>query len=129
MSKRFRPWNPEQSFLFPPAPRDWLPENHLVYFLLDVVPQMDLRPILQPYHAEERGQPPYHPAMLVTLLLYGYATGTFSSRRLMAGCETDVAYRVMVGEELPDFRPIRDFRKRDRTALEGRFVEVLTLGA
>ena len=129
MSKHFRPWNPEQSFLFPPAPRDWLPENHLVYFLLDVVPQMDLRPILQPYQAEERGQPPYHPTMLVTLLLYGYATGTFSSRRLMARCETDVAFRVIVGQDIPDFRTISDFRKRHLAALEGFFVDVLKLCA
>jgi transposase len=129
MSKHFRPWNPDQSFLFPPAPRDWLPENHLVYFLLDVIPQMDLQPILRPYQTEERGQPPFHPTMLVTLLLYGYATGTFSSRRLMARCETDVAYRVIVGEDIPDFRTISDFRKRHLTALEGLFVEVLKLCA
>ncbi len=129
MSKTFRPWNPDQAFFFPPAPRDWLPENHLVYFLLDVIPQMNLQPILQPYHAEERGQPPYHPTMLVTLLLYGYATGTFSSRRLMARCETDVAYRVIVGEDIPDFRTISDFRKRHLTALEGLFVDVLKLCA
>lgn len=129
MSKQFRPWNPDQSFLFPPAPRDWLPENHRVYFLLDVVPQMDLQPILLPYQAEERGQPPYHPTMLVTLLLYGYATGTFSSRRLMARCETDVAFRVIVGEDIPDFRTISDFRKRHLAALEGLFVDVLKLCA
>jgi transposase/cell division septum initiation protein DivIVA len=129
MSKQFRPWNPEPSFLFPPSPRDWLPENHLVYFLLDVIPQMNLQPILQPYQNEERGQPPYHPTMLVTLLLYGYATGTFSSRRLMARCETDAAYRVIVGDDIPDFRTISDFRKRHLTALEGLFVDVLKLCA
>jgi transposase len=129
MCKHFRPWNPQQSFLFPPSPRDWLPEGHLVYFLLDVVPQMDLQPILLPYQSEDRGQPPFHPVMLVTLLLYGYATGTFSSRRLMARCETDVAYRVIVGEDIPDFRTISDFRKRHLTALEGLFVEVLKLCA
>jgi transposase len=129
MSKQFRPWNPDQAFLFPPAPRDWLPENHLVYFLLDVMPQMNRQPILQPYQAEDRGQPPYHPTRLTTLLLYGYATGTFSSRRLMARCETDVAYRIIVGEDIPDFRTISDFRKRHRTALEGLFVDVLKLCA
>lgn len=129
MSKHFRPWNPEQSFLFPPSPRDWLPENHLVYFLLDVVPHMNLQPILQPYQAEQRGQPPYHPTMLTTLLLYGYATGTFSSRRLMSRCETDAAFRVIVGEDIPDFRTISDFRKRHLSALEGLFVEVLKLCA
>jgi len=129
MSKKFRPWDPEQSYLFAPSPRDWLPENHLVYFLLDVVAQMDLSAILRPYQAEERGQPPFHPRMMVTLLLYGYATGTFSSRRLMARCETDIACRVIVGEDIPDFRTISDFRKLHLTALEGLFVEVLKLCA
>jgi transposase len=129
MSKHFRPWNPDQAFLFPPAPRDWLPENHLVYFLVDVLPQMNLQPILQPYQAEDRGQPPFHPGLLTTVLLYGYATGTFSSRRLMARCETDVAFRVIVGEDIPDFRTISDFRKRHLTALEGLFVDVLKLCA
>ena len=129
MRKTFRPWDPDQVFLFPPAPKDWLPEGPLVYFLLDVVPQMDLQPLLKPYQAESRGQPPYHPVMLVTLLLYGYATGTFSSRRLMARCETDVAYRVIVGEDIPDFRTISDFRKRHLTALEGLFLDVLKLCA
>ncbi len=129
MSKHFRPWNPDQAFLFPPAPRDWLPENHLVYFLLDVLPQMNLQPILQPYQVEDRGQPPFHPGLLTTVLLYGYATGTFSSRRLMARCETDVAFRVIVGEDIPDFRTISDFRKRHLTALEGLFVDVLKLCA
>ena len=90
---------------------------------------MDLQPILDPYQAEERGQPPFHPVMLLTLLLYGYATGTISSRRLMARCETDVACRVIVGEDIPDFRTISDFRKRHWTALKGLFVEVLKLCA
>jgi transposase len=129
MSKPYRSWNPDQSFLFPPSPRDWLPENHLIYFLLDVLPQIDLQPIHQPYQTDERGQPPYHPTMMVALLLYGYATGTFSSRRLMARCETDAAFRVIVGDDIPDFRTISDFRKRHLTALEGLFVEVLKLCA
>lgn len=129
MSKQFRPWNPDQSFLFPPSPRDWLPENHLVYFLLDVIPQMNLQPLLQPYQAEERGQPPYHPTMLTTVLLYGYAIGLFSSRRLMSRCETDAAFRVIVGDDIPDFRTISDFRKRHLAALEGLFVDVLKLCA
>src|SRR3954451_6218558 len=95
MSKQFRPWNPDQTYLFAPSPRDWLPENHLVYFLLDVVGQMDLSAFLLPYQAQERGQPPFPPRMMVTLLLYGYATGTFSSRRLMSRCQSDVACRLI----------------------------------
>jgi transposase len=129
MSKQFRPWNPEQTYLFAPSPRDWLPENHLVYFLLDVVGQMDLSALLLPYQAQERGQPPFHPRMMVTLLLYGYATGTFSSRRLMSRCQTDVACRIIVGDDIPDFRTISDFRKLHLAALEGLFTQVLRLCA
>src|SRR5262249_52122210 len=76
-----------------------------------------------------RGQPPDHPTTLTALLLYGYATGTFSSRRLMSRCETDAAFRVLVGDDIPNFRTISDFRKRHLTALEGLFVEVLKLCA
>ena len=129
MSKQFRPWHPEQAYLFAPSPRDWLPENHLVYFLLDVVGQMDRSALLLPYQAQERGQPPFHPRMMVTLLLYGYATDTFSSRRLMSRCQTDVACRIIVGGDIPDFRTISDFRKLHLAALEGLFTQVLRLCA
>jgi transposase len=115
--------------MFPPSPRDWLPENDLVYFLIDTVATLDLTPIFAHYERELRGQPPFHPRMMVTLLLYCYATGTRSSRKIMRRCHTDVACRIIVGEDVPDFRTISDFRKTHLTRLEGLFVEVLKLCA
>jgi transposase len=129
MSKTYREWVPDQTYLFPPSPRDWLPENDLVFFLIDTVATLDLTPIFAHYERELRGQPPFHPRMMVTLLLYCYATGTRSSRKIMRRCHTDVACRIIVGEDVPDFRTISDFRKTHLTRLEGLFVEVLKLCA
>jgi len=129
MGKTYRTWDPDQTFLFPPSPRDWLPEGDLVYFLIDTVAALDLGPIFAHYERELRGQPPFHPRLMVTLLLYCYATGTRSSRRIMRRCQTDVACRVIVGEDVPDFRTISDFRKTHLERLEGLFVEVLKLCA
>jgi transposase len=129
MSKTYRDWSPDQVYLFPPSPRDWLPEGDLVYFLLDTVATLDLTPILAHYERELRGQPPFHPRMMVALLLYCYATGTRSSRRIMRRCRTDLACRVIVGEDVPDFRTISDFRKTHLVRLEALFVEVLKLCA
>src|SRR6476646_5898030 len=84
--------------------RDWLPDGDLVYFLLDTVASFDLAPFFAYYEREARGQPPFHPRMMVSLLLYCYATGTRSSRRIMRRCQVDVACRVVVGEAIPDFR-------------------------
>jgi Transposase and inactivated derivatives len=108
MSKTYREWSPDQSYMFPPSPRDWLPENDLVFFLVDTVATLDLSPIFAHYERELRGQPPFHPRMMVALLLYCYATGTRSSRKIMRRCQTDVACRVIVGEDVPDFRTISD---------------------
>ena len=129
MSKTYRDWTPHQVHLFPPSPQDWLPEGDLVYFLLDTVATLDLTPIFAHYERELRGQPPFHPRMMVALLLYCYATGTRSSRRIMRRCQVDVACRVIVGEDIPDFRTISDFRKTHLARLEALFVEVLKLCA
>ena len=129
MSKTYRDWSPDQTYMFPPSPRDWLPEDDLVYFLLDTVATLDLTPIFAHYERELRGQPPFHPRMMVALLLYCYATGTRSSRKIMRRCHTDVACRIIVGEDVPDFRTISDFRKTHLARLEGLFVEVLKLCA
>jgi transposase len=129
MSTTSREWSPDQSFLFPPAPQDWLPENDLVSFLLDTMATIDLSPIYASYERERRGQPPFHPRLMVSLLLYCYATGTRSSRKIMRRCQTDVACRVIVGADIPDFRTISDFRKLHLARLEALFVEVLTLCA
>ncbi len=127
MSKTYRPWNPDQSWLLPPSPREWLPENDLVFFVLDVVKELDLSAIFGKYEREQRGYPPYHPRMMTTLLLYSYTQGVFSSRRIMQRCQRDAAWRVIVQEDVPDFRTISDFRKQHLTELEGLFVEVLRL--
>ena len=129
MSKTYRDWAPDQIFLLPPSPRDWLPEGDLVYFLLDTVAALDLTPFFAHYERETRGQPPFHPRMMVTLLLYGYATGTRSSRKIMRRCQVDVACRIIVGDDIPDFRTISDFRKTHLAHLEALFVEVLKLCA
>src|SRR4051812_25981235 len=129
MSKTYRDWTPHQVHLFPPSPQDWLPEGDLVYFLLDTVATLDLTPIFAHYEREHRGQPPFHPRMMVALLLYCYATGTRSSRKIMKRCQADLACRVIVGEDIPDFRTISDFRKTHLARLETLFVEVLKLCA
>ena len=128
MSKTYRSWNPDQSYLLPPSPRDWLPENDLVYFVLDVVRGLDLSAITSKYETGDgRGFPPYHPRMMAILLLYSYTQGCFSSRRIMKRCERDAAYRVIVQQDVPDFRTISDFRKLHLSELEGLFVQVVRL--
>src|SRR5260370_1401235 len=118
MNKTYRDWSTEQTYLFPPSPQDWLPEGDFVYFLLDTVATLDLTPLFAHYERELRGQPPFHPRMMVALLLYCYATGTRSSRRIRKRCHVDVACRVIVGEDIPDFRTISDFRKTHLARLE-----------
>lgn len=127
MTRKFRQWAPDQNHLFPPSPRDWLPENHLVYFLLDVSEQVDISPIVADYDSEKGGQPPFHPRMMLVLLLYAYSVGVFSSRKIMQRCETDVAFRVIVGEDIPDFRRIAEFRQRHLKHMQLLFVEILSL--
>ena len=127
MSRKFREWSPQQSWMFPPTLQDWLPENHLVYFLLDASEHLDLSPILNSYDSERGGQPPFHPRMMLVLLLYSYSVGVFSSRKIAARCQTDVAFRVVVGEDLPDFRTISEFRRRHLEHVQHLFVEVLQL--
>jgi transposase len=127
MTRKFREWTPDQNYLFPPSPQDWLPRNHLIYFLLEVSEQIDLSPIVDDYDSEQGGQPPFHPRMMLVLLLYSYSVGVFSSRKIMARCETDVAFRVIVGEDIPDFRRIAEFRRRHLGHMQLLFLEVLAL--
>jgi transposase len=127
MAKTYRPYLPEQDFLLPPSPRDWLPEDHLAYFVSDLVDQLDLSAITTTYEGEERGYPPYHPVMLTKVLVYGYCVGVFSSRRIHRRLSEDVAFRVLAAGNAPDFRTIGDFRKRHLAALQGFFEQVLRL--
>lgn len=125
MEKTYRPYDRDQLFLLPPALQDWLPEEHLVYFLADLVDQLDLAAITTGYEQELRGYPPYHPRMMTTLLLYAYTVGIPSSRRIAQRCQEDVAFRVLTANQTPDFRTISAFRKRHLPALQALFVQVL----
>lgn len=103
-----------------------MPDDHLVFFLSDLVDSLDLSAIYETY-TEERGHPPYHPLLMVKILLYGYARGIFSSRKLDRACQEDVAFRVLCAGNQPDFRTISDFRKRHLKALSDLFLQVLRL--
>jgi len=103
MAKGFRPYSLDQAYLLPVNPREWLSEGHLALFLADVVGQLDLSAIFREYPGG-RGPRGYHPQMLLSVLLYGYCVGVYSSRRLAAHCETEVAFRVLSGGAMPDFR-------------------------
>lgn len=128
MSPRtFRPYDPDAPWLFPPSPQEWLPEGHLAYFVSDVVEELDLRSILQTYGGVTRGTAPYHPAMLVKVLLYAYAVGMPASRQIARKLEEDVAFRVLAANQRPDFRTLSDFRKQHLLALAELFVQVLKL--
>jgi transposase len=135
----FKPLDRGQQYLLPPSVNDWLPEGDLAYFLIDVSDQLDLSELYRYYQVavdpetgEERpkaasGQPAYHPKMMVALLLYGYATGQTSSRRIAHLCERDAGYRVVAANQWPDFRTISEFRRIHLEALSGLFVQVLLL--
>ena len=127
MGKTYRAYLPEQKLLLPPSLQDWLPESHLVYFVSDVVDQLDLSAIESVYEKEWRGQPPYHPRLMVKLLLYGYCLGVRSSRKIAQRLVEDVAFRVLAAGNQPDFRTLSDFRKIHLPALEQLFQQVLRL--
>ena len=114
-------------YLLPPSLRDWLPPDHLAYFLLDVVAQLDLSEIYASYGGDGRGQPPYEPAMMTALLLYAYCRGVPSSRRIERATSEDVAFRVIAANSHPDHDSISEFRRRHLPALAGLFVQVLQL--
>ena len=127
MSKTFRPYAPRQAFLLPPSPLEWLPQDHLALFILDIVQQLDLTRIYAHYERELRGYPPHDPQMMVALLLYGYCVGVPSSRKIERKTHEDVAFRVIAGGGHPDHSRISDFRRVHLDALAGLFVEVLRL--
>ena len=125
MSKTYLPYDPDQQLLLPAALREWLPEDHLAYFISDVVDQLDLAEITARYEGERRGGPPYHPKMMVKVLLYAYCVGVPSSRRIAQRLHEDIAFRVLAANNTPDVRTISDFRKDHLAALSGLFLQVL----
>jgi len=102
MAYNFLACDRDQAFLLPPDVRDWLPADHLAWFILDVVDQLDLDPFLAAYRADGHGRAAYQPRMLLAVLLYGYCTGVRSSRQIERRCREDIAFRVLAGNRIPD---------------------------
>ena len=127
MSKTFRPWHVDEVWLFPASVQDFVPARHAAHFVRETVRgELDLGAIFAAY-GEERGYPPYHPGMMVALLLYGYSRGVYSSRQLERACEERVDFMAVTGMSRPDFRTIAEFRRRHLAALGDLFVQVLRL--
>ncbi len=129
MAQNFVGCDRDQELLLPPSLRDWLPEGHLAWFVLDAVAQLELTAFYSAYRADGHGRAAHDPAMMVALLLYGYAIGERSSRRLERRCVEDVATRVICANQAPDHTTIARFRQRHETALAELFGEVLALCA
>jgi transposase len=130
MGQNFLPDTVNQTLLFPPSLHDWLPDGHLARFVVDVVSALDLDAIYASYREKDgRGQPAYAPEMMVRLLLYGYATGVYSSRKIETRTYEDVAFRYLAGDRHPDHATLAEFRKRHLTALAGLFRQALLLCA
>lgn len=127
IKSRFKPYSPDQQYLFPQDMKQWLPEDDLVYFIMDVVKELDLSAIYRPYEFERRGQPPYNPTMMVTLLIYAYAVGLPSSRKIEQATYHSIPFRVLSANQHPDHDTISTFRKRHLKALAGLFIQVLRL--
>ena len=127
MEPYFRPYEPDQQILLPPSLRDWLPDGHLAYFISDTVDQLDLSEILSRYRSFGQGNVAYHPALMLKLLIYGYATGVFSSRRIARACETDIAFRVLAAGDPPSHRTLARFRKEHLDAFQSLFVQVVQI--
>ena len=125
MSGKFQPINRDAAYLLPPSLQDWLPEKHLARFVVDIVDQLDLNELVKCYGGG--GKQPYHPAVLLALLFYGYATGVFSSRKLEQATHDSVAFRFITGDAHPDHDTIATFRKRFLPELEGLFVQMLVV--
>jgi transposase len=127
MAQNFIESRREQGFLLPPDVREWLAEDHLVWFVIDAVADMDLAAFYGAYRADGHGRAAYEPSMMVTLVLYAYATKVRSSRAIEGHCRQDVAYRVVTGNVVPDHATIARFVVRHEQALAGLFGEVLRL--
>ena len=127
MPTTFRPYQPDQLLMMPPALQDWLPAGHLAHHVSDLVDGMDLGVFYAPYEGDGRRKSPYEPSMMLKVLIYGYATGVFSSRGLARKLEEDVAFRVLAAGNFPSHRTICEFRRRHLADFKRLFVEVVRL--
>ena len=123
MTPKFIPTNRDQQYLFPPSIQDWLPEEHLARFVIDIVSQLNLQPLAETYAG--KGFKAYHPEILLSLLFYGYATGAFSSRKIEQATYDSVAFRFISANTHPDHDTIATFRKRFLKQLRPLFVQIL----
>jgi transposase len=127
MSKVFRAWKTDEIWLLPPSVADFVPAGHPAHLIRDLVSEeLDISAIMCSY-TEVKGYPPYHPAMMVALLLYAYRSGVYSSRRIARGCAERLDFQAVTALNMPDFRTIGEFRRRHLDALAGLFVQVLAL--
>jgi len=124
--KTFKDYQPDQMILFPPSPADWLPEGHVAYFISEVVEQLDLSAIYNNY-SDLRGQPPYHPLMMVKVLIYALVKGIHSSRKIEQALYEDVGFRFLSGNQQPDHWTIAAFRRRHHEALGDLFFQTVQL--
>jgi len=129
MAYNFLPCDRNQVYLLPPSLTDWLPEDHLAWFVLDAVEQIDLSPFYTKYRTDGVGNSAFHPSMMATLLIYSYCTGERSSRKIEKHCQTDVAYKVVTANQYPDHSTISRFRKDNQSQLKTLFLEILRLCA
>ncbi len=127
MSTSYVPYQPDQQYLMPCALDEWLPKGHLAYFINDTVDQLDLRAFHARYAGGGPRNQPFHPAMMVKVLVYGYATGVFSSRKIARKLHEDVAFRVLAADNFPAHRTIRDFRALHLVEFSELFVQVVRL--
>ena len=125
--KKFKPYTSRQRYLLPPSPQDWLPPNHVAYFIDEIVDELDLKAIYRKYEGEKRGQPPYHPQMMVKVWLYGYCKRIRSSRKLEQALYEDIGFRMLSGDQQPDHWTLSEFRRRHKEALGDLFWQTVQL--
>ena len=127
MPTTFRPYAPDQDLLLPPSLHDWLPEDHMVYFINEVIEELDLSAFYAPYEGDGRRRQPYAPNMMLKVLVYAYVNGVFSFRKIARKLEEDVAFRVLAAGNFPRHRTICEFRKRHLKDFKALFVEVVQI--
>ena len=127
MAYNFLPCDRNQAYLLPPSLTDWLPEDHLAWFVLDAVEQIDLSQFYKKYRVDGVGNSAFQPSMMAALLIYSYCTGERSSRRIEKHCQTDIAYKVITANQYPDHSTISRFRKDNQSHLKRLFLEILRL--